>query len=164
MSNDTNNTAAPAFVMDFTASTGPAPVSDGMHQATIVEAKPSVSKAGNPMISIVWKVVASADPSNVNRKVFDYPLLTPEGFWKMINILNACQIDVSQWHGKPFTAEVQRQLADALIGETINILTAITASTEINKATNEKYPDSATVKKYLPYADLEDSVADLLGD
>lgn len=162
---DTTTTAAPAFVMDFTKQTAPPPVSDGMHTAEIVEATPAVSKSNNAMIKVVWRITESDDPSNVGKKLFDYLTLTAEAFWKVTGLCTACDIDVSQWHGKPFNDSVQRELADTLLGETIVILTKVKPNTAINPTTGEKYPDNANVVRYLPFGSNSGAaVADLLGD
>lgn len=139
------------FVLDFTAKTI-SPVSEGTHTATIKSAVMGTSKnSGNPIIMLQWQVTESADEQNVGRIVWDYLTFTQKAFYRVIQLVEACEIDVTQWHGQAMNAEIIQDIATTLLGETIVIETSIRPGTGINPRTDEPYGDSAVVDRYLPY-------------
>lgn len=143
-------------VMDFSK---PVPASDGIHTVQCVAATPGQSAAGNLKIEMRWKILASHDPINVGKVIFDR-LVFSEGSWfRVVNCVNACGLDTANWQGKEIDETAVITIAKMLIGETINVETQIKPGFGINPLTDEVYDDKAEIRKYLPYARLDKNAA-----
>lgn len=150
-----------SFVMDFSA---PVPVSDGLHTATVKEAKPGTSAKNNPTITVRWHIDTSDDPANVGKALFDTLTFTPNAMWKITALLSAAGIDTSSWSGKPFTPAALQEIAEALLGETLVVRTKVQVSTQLNPATGEPYPSRANVTGYQPYGSVPTASDMFAGD
>lgn len=146
-----SNKVAAGFSADFSNTTGPVQVSDGLHTATIERAGPGVSSNNNLKIDLMWTITDSTDEANVGRKVFDVLTFTEAAFYRVAQLIEACNLDTSGLAGKEVDSNFVKQVADMLLGETIVIETKLKRSPGINPATKEQWPERATVQRYHTY-------------
>lgn len=136
--------------MDFTKATQE-PVTDGAHTIMCESAVPGVTANGNLKIEMRWRITASHAEENVKKALFDRVIFTDNSFWRVVLLVDACQLDTSAWQGLEMSSDVVAEIARALTGEVICCETKIKAGSGVNPKTDEPYPDRAEISKYLPY-------------
>lgn len=142
---------AAGFTADFSNTTGPAQVSDGLHTATIEKTAPGVSSNGNLKIDVQWIVKESEDEANVGRKVYDVLTFTEAAFFRIAQLVTACELDTSSLEGRTVDSRYVKEVADLLLGESICIQTKQRSSGGVNPATGQPYAPRATITAYHPY-------------
>ena len=131
---------AGGFVIDFSSvPDSAAPVAAGTYNCTIVHAAPALSKAGNLMIKIRWRI---DDDGEYNRRlIFDNLVFSPNALWRIRQVLEALG------YAKDFNGEIR---PESLLGESATLKITIQAGNGVNPETGEPYPPRNNVAKVLP--------------
>jgi hypothetical protein len=129
------------LVIDFSQIAGPEPVPDGTYVGEVVKAEKGTSKAGNPKLTVQWKIVYG---EYKNRVIFDtFTLNQPVGLSKLKAFCEAVGVD------KGFKGSID-ELASVLAGGLASLFVTVRAGTGTDDQ-GEPYPDSNNIKRYKPY-------------
>lgn len=126
------------------------PVPAGVYNATIVHAEPKVSKSGNAMIALRWRI-DDEGPAH-KRIIFDNLVNTETALWHVREVLLAIG------YAKSFDGSIN---PEALLGESATLTVTIQAGNGVNPETGEAYPPRNNVKKVAKLGTSR-KVADLL--
>ncbi len=137
--------------MDFSKPEQP---TDGIHTVQCVAATQGITSNGNLKIALRWRITASHDPVNVGKTLFDNVIFAEGSWFRVQNLIAACGLSTEAWQGQEPSPVIVQDIARSLMGEVINVKTAIKAGSNFNPQTNEPYPDRAEVQQYYPYAPL----------
>lgn len=129
----------------------------GKYAATIANAEAAVSKAGNPMIKLRWKI---SDGDYAGRTVFDQLVfITPTGDWNADYPLRKIKgFLLAIGYAQDFKGDLN---SENLIGESCVIKVKVDAGKGINPETQARYADKNAVAAYEP-AGSRRKVDDLL--
>src|ERR1051325_4964372 len=148
---DATDTPETGFVIDFAKVPDiSAPVPAGQYDATIVKAEAGISKAGNPMIKLRWRI--DDDGEYYHRQIFDNLVFTETALWRVRQFLAAIG------YASDFKGEIN---PENLLGESAIIALTIQAGEGINPETQEPYPPRNSISKVLPLGSRR-TVDDLL--
>jgi len=137
------------FVIDFSQIQGPEPVPDGTYVGEVVKSELGKSKAGNPKLTVQWKIVYG---QYKNRVIFDtFTLNQPVGQSKLRACAEAIGID------KKFKGTT-KELALMFVGGLAHLFVTIRAGSGVDE-NGEPYPPSNNIKRYKPYSgDVESMI------
>lgn len=139
------------FVIDFgTIPATAEPIPAGTYNCTIVHAGPAISKSGNPMIKLRWRVDDAGE--YWHRTIFDNLVFTAAALWRVRQTLEALG------YASTFKGEIN---PENLLGESAMLQITVQAGNGINPETGEPYPARNSVAKVLPLG-ASRKVADLL--
>lgn len=108
--------------LDFSSVPSREPLEEGTYLLTIAEAEEKQSSTGNPMISITYDVVSTADGIEVpgQRKLWDNYSLVEKALFKVKELLEALGYDTDQLVEMDVTDLVGQQVMAKVIQETYN--------------------------------------------
>lgn len=126
------------------------PLPPGKYNCTVVAAEPKISKAGNPMIALRWRV--DDEGAYHKRVIFDNLVNTPNSLWHIREVL------IAFGYAASFDGAIN---PESLIGESATLTLTIQAGNGIDPETGDPYPPRNNVKKVAPIGTSR-KVADLL--
>lgn len=159
-SNDTDVSQG-SFVVDLTVPMVQELLPKGDYNATIVSAKPTVAKSGNPMIELRWRI----DGGDFDqRSIFDFLVFTrPTGDWNKDFPLRRIRslVDTIGTHVLTNGAiDCEKLLGESCVLNVVQVDGKRNGNT-INPETGEAYPMQNNVSAYKPAGSLR-TVDDLL--
>lgn len=111
-----------ALNLDFSSVPSRDPLDEGVYLLQIAEAIEKTSSTGNPMISVTYDVLATADGETVEgqRKLWDNYSLQAQALFKLKELLSALGVDTSAVVDMEVSDLVGQQILAKVVQETYN--------------------------------------------